>query len=438
MYLRTPKRYQPKRRRRHLNLISRRTITLLLVIGVLAALGWFVWMNQDMVRRDIAPAIVDQIEGGISSAKTKVAPPPTPTATPDIEEARAGCINGFRQGNLDQAVEQCLILGQNNPNDSELHFEIAYMLVINWRLQDALEFSAMTVNANPEAPHGWAIQAMALDWNGDPAAALAPALHAKSLDETFGFTDAVLGEIYHDLAQDELANTYLERAVALLEASRTNVANRMLAYTFRVQGKIFSDLGDYTSAVDYYQRAIELAPSDTYWAVELAMNYRSLQQPDNAVQVLTTAAEQNPQDPSILFEMGRTYMNNGNPERAYEYLRRCLEASPDYVPCLSWLGGLQYLDGDYVTAISNLERAIELGSTDPDDFLQIGHAYIAQGRCDLATSYLQQGYNIALERQLTNKQAQFLTHAQSCNLTLYSTSPATATPAPTIEATPQP
>ncbi|HEX3052366.1 MAG TPA: hypothetical protein VHP83_17020 [Aggregatilineaceae bacterium] len=76
MYLRTPKRYQPKRRRRHLNLISRRTITLLLVIGVLAALGWFVWMNQDVVRRDIAPAIADRIEGGISSAKTKVAPPP--------------------------------------------------------------------------------------------------------------------------------------------------------------------------------------------------------------------------------------------------------------------------------------------------------------------------------------------------------------------------
>jgi len=150
--------------------------------------------------------------------------------------------------------------------------------------------------------------------------------------------------------------------------------------------------------------------------VELAINYLALGENETAINVLASALENNPTDPTVLFELARAHIRNGNRERAYEYYQRCLEADPDNVPCLSWLGGLQLSDSNYVLAITNLERAIELGSTDPDDFLELGRAHAAQGRCDLGIPYLQQGYQLVTQNENYEKQSSFANALQTCGV----------------------
>ena len=49
MYLRTPKRYQP-RRRRQLRLFSGRKLLGLAAIALVGYLGWLIWQNRDRVR----------------------------------------------------------------------------------------------------------------------------------------------------------------------------------------------------------------------------------------------------------------------------------------------------------------------------------------------------------------------------------------------------
>ena len=186
--------------------------------------------------------------------------------------------------------------------------------------------------------------------------------------------------------------------------------------TFRNLGLLYSNQGRWQDAIQPYLAALQNAPNQPYIAVELANNYVALGEIDEAIEVLVATLERNPRDTSVLFSLGNAHTRNGNIERAYEYYRRCLDVDAENVPCLSYLGGLQWSDGDFVTAAVNLERAISLGSTNPDDYYQLGHSQAALGRCDLALPYLQQGYQLVLERDDARRQASFVNALQSCGV----------------------
>ena len=420
MYLRTPKRYRTGRRR----LFSWRKLLMLLAIPALAYGGWLIWLHQQALR----DAVLPQIESVAQQVQTQVAPPVEPTATPDLLVAETSCENAYRAGDLEGAIKACKVLAEVKPNDVDLHYRVAHLLVITSsfgrneeRMQEALQFAEKTINADPEAPHGWAIRAMALDWHGDYGLALASALHARALDSTFAPAYTFLGEIYQDLGQYEIAMGYLEQA---LDLDTRGIA---VADTFRTQGLWYSNQGRWAEAIQPYQAALQNAPTHTYIAIELANNYIALGQVTKAIEVLSQAWDRNPADPMVLFTLANAYRRNGNIERAYEFYQRCLDVDPDNVPCLSYLGGLQWGDGDFVTAITNLERAIELGSEDPDDYYQLGHSHAALGRCDLALPYLQQGYQMVVESGDERRKQYFENALRSCGV---GTGPPQLTPTP--------
>jgi tetratricopeptide (TPR) repeat protein len=410
MYLRTPKRYRPGRKR-HLRLFSGRALARLLLVVALAGMGWLIWEQRERVRTSVLP----ELEGLAEAVQTQVAPAPTPTATPDLVSAEVECLNAYRQGDLEKAITHCMVLAEANPNDVALHYQIAHTLIITSnfgldtdRLSQALAFAEKTINANPFAPDGWAIRARALDWKGAYGEALASAMHARALDDTYAPTYAFLGEIYVELGRYDVAQTYLEQALAL------DTAGIAVADSFRNLGLMYSNQGRWQEALQPYQAALQNAPNQPYIAVELANNHVALGEMEQAIAVLAAALERNPRDTSVLFSLGSAHTRSGNMERAYEYFRRCLDLDSENVLCLSYLGGLQWVDGDFVTAIVNLERAIALGSRDPDDFYQLGHSHASLGRCDLAVPYLQQGYQLVLEREDARRQGLFANALQSC------------------------
>lgn len=430
MYLRTPKRYRARQRRRHLRLISGRTIILLLLIVGLGAAGWYVWHHQQGVR----DAVLPEIEGMVEGVQTQVAPKSTPTSTPNLAAAESTCLNAERTGNLSQAIEQCSILAKNTPNDVMLHYRVTHLLIVtsnfgqdSAQMQQALEFAERTINADPEAPHGWAIRAMALDWNGDTRRALASALHARTLDDTFAPTYAVLGGIYQDLGQLDVAQGYLNQA---LEVDTSGLA---VADTFRNLGSLYNLQGLRQEAIRHYETALQQAPQYSYIAVELAIVYMGVNEVDTAIGVLQDALERNPGDPDVLWTLGAAYLRNGMRERAYEYFGRCLDNDRDNVPCLSWLGGLYFFDGDYVNAISNLERAIVLGSDDPNDYYQLGRSLSSLGRCAEAVPFLQQGYDLVTANEQFDKQANFTNALQDCGVSIPALSSEQSTAEPSAE-----
>jgi tetratricopeptide (TPR) repeat protein len=386
------------------------------------------WIHQEQVRSSVIP----HIEAVRDTVQTQVAPMPTPTATPDLLSAQAGCANASQQGQTEVAIEECKVLAEGHPNDVSLYYRLTYMLVTTSsfgrdtaRLDEAMAYAEKTINADPEKPQGWAIRAMVLDWSGDPEQALASALHAKALDDQFAPTYAFLGEIYHDLGQSDVGLSFLDQALKL------DTSGIAVAYIFRTEGLIYSSQGNYEDAIQPYQAALQNAPNEGYIAVELANNYSAMNQIDRAIQVLASVLERNPTDTMALWAMAGAYWRSGNAPKAAEYYQRCLEVDPNNVACLSWLGGLQFTDGDYATAIVNLQQAVALGSEDPTDYFQLGQSQAALGRCDLAVPYLQQGYQIAVNKGDDQAQESLMSVLQSCDVSV----PA---PAPTVEPTTSP
>ena len=85
------------------------------------------------------------------------------------------------------------------------------------------------------------------------------------------------------------------------------------------------------------------------------------------------------------------------------------------MPCLSWLGGLQLSDSNYVLAITNLERAIELGSTDPDDFLELGARTRRKGAATWASPTCSKGTS-QTQNENYEKQSSFANALQTCGV----------------------
>ncbi len=391
MYLRTPKRYRPGRRRQ-LRLFSARSVLMLVVIGALAYGGAVIWVNQQQVRDRVLPELEDIAE----AVQTQVAPRPTPTPTPDIITAQTRCNNARAVGTLDKIITDCRELAESQPNDVSLQFEMAHLMVLASNfgrdaqmMDDAMVFAERTINANPEAPHGWAIRALVLDWQSEEGKALASALHAQALDDEFAPTYAFLGSIYFDLGKTDLAQTYLRRAREL------DSGGLVIADTFRIEGWIYENQADYEAAQRAYRTALDYAPNQTYLSAALASVYLRLNQPDRAFDELERALERNPEDPLVLFSLGRAYVNTGNPQRGEEYYRRCLDYDANNALCLSYLGGLQHSVGDYASATNTLERALQLGSDDLWDYYQLGHSYAALGQCPQGLNYLREGYRKA-------------------------------------------
>ena len=413
MYLRTPKRYRTPRRR--LRLFSGRTVLFLVLIPLLGWVGYQIWMHRDTVYDNVTPRINEVAE----TLQTQIAPEPTSSPTPNMASLQSACSSAEQSGNLEDAIVECTELAESSPNDVELYYKVAHLLVITsnlgadtQRLQQALAFAERTINAAPEKPHGWAIRAMAYDWMGEYELALASALHAWSLDADYGPTYSFLGEIYHDLGRNDLANDYLEQSLDL------DTASVAVAHTFRNQGLILSNQGYYADAIQPYQAALQNAPGYTYIAIELANNYIALGELEKAIQVLTSVLDRNPRDPAVLFSLGWAHARNGNSDRSFEYYNRCLDADPSNIDCLSFLGGWYYNEGDLNSAVDNLERAIALGSDNEDDYLELGLSLAALGFCEDAIPYLRMGYQIAVEAENYDKQARFINQLQSCDVTV--------------------
>ena len=86
MYLRTPKRYQPGHRRRHM--FSMRWLWLWILTRVIVIAGWLVYQQRDQLgppMREFVANAVDNASGGIA---TIVAPTPLPTTDPGEQIVR--------------------------------------------------------------------------------------------------------------------------------------------------------------------------------------------------------------------------------------------------------------------------------------------------------------------------------------------------------------
>lgn len=445
LQLKTPKKYQPKGRRRHL-FRSWRWLRNLILIGILVAGGYWIINNRELFRNAVGNVASQAGErvGEIQISR------PTPTPTPNVTGALAEAVSAYSLGDFDRAIDNYRVVISGNPNDVDSHYRLAYLLVITSslgadeaKMQEALEVSEKTINANPEDPHGWAVRAMVLNWLDRPGEAIAYANVALELNPDFVEAKAYLAEAYQRSALNNprLVETSQSIAVATIDEAiedlrRMGAASpETIAQVFRAKGWISEYQLDRDTAIEYYERALEAAPNLGYIALELALSYYANNQTEDGIALLKSALESNPRDTAILFRLGALYTNVGNGEEAQQSFQRCIEIDPDNYQCLSWLGGLRYASQSYAQAIPLLENAISNGSKDPIDWLQLGRSHFYLLRCDLAIPVLNEGYVMTADDPTT--QDKFADTLKDCGAALPQIVPTMTPEVIPVEITPE-
>jgi tetratricopeptide (TPR) repeat protein len=402
MQLRVPKRYQSKARRRR-GFLKRRS-TWLFLFAVLASVAAYFILRNPVPFRAGATNFANNVGNEISQTRSEMFPD-APTATPDVRQDIVECENAYMLGDLNTVMEACQRALVGRPNDVELHHREAYTLVITSslgqntdRINEAIEIADLTILANPLAPEGYAVKAMALDWGRRHAEALPYALRALEIDPNHTMAKAHLGNIYRNLGRPELARPLLQEA--LEDVQNGSVTPETRAQAYRNYGRFLASSADadFDAALEAMQVARQAMPSHTYIAIEMSDIYLAQGQPNQQLEILENALQANPLDISLLSRLGDVYYNQGLTTPATDMYTRCLDRDPNFVNCLSPLGRIQYLTNrNYEIALGHFENAIENGSTNPYDWYLLGRSHYNLQQCQFAGDPLRRGYELLQE-----------------------------------------
>ncbi|MEL6271170.1 MAG: hypothetical protein AAFR22_15280, partial [Chloroflexota bacterium] len=211
MYLKTPKRYSVKRRKRYL--FSFRRMLLQLLALVLIAGGIYVYREREQFAPVVGSQAEDLLAQGGEMISTMTAPTPLPTENPVNVVNRADA--NWLGGRVEDAIDDYEVATGMLPNDVGTHYRYALSLIIDGRYSDALEAAEDAVTADPYASDAWAVMALAQVRSGDPGGAIASGLHALELNENNPRAYAFLSEAYFELELYQRAQDAAATAVEL-------------------------------------------------------------------------------------------------------------------------------------------------------------------------------------------------------------------------------
>jgi tetratricopeptide (TPR) repeat protein len=406
MYLNTPKRYSERRRKRFL--ISWKFLWLYLLAPIVVIIASGVWAYRDTISA--------QVGNYVSNMQIGV---PQPTATPIIpaDDLRVQ-INDFRRtGQIDDALIALGSLGDAEPNELSVFVTQAWMTLLRGtnderRFAAAIAASEKAINANPEAPDGWFMMAMALDRAQRFQEALPYALRAQEIDPQHPMGLAVLAEITYDLGDAERAEVLVDQAIEAAQAAQP-VNTLALSYAYYVQGFIYSDFAE--SAIEQFEASWQVAQADPmlplgFIAQEMWAYYViTRQDAGTMIDRLTLAADRDKDDPRNYYWIGRAHLSLSELEQAKTNLERCRAIDPDELRCLRWLGTIFYRQENYVKAIEVAERAIELGSTDAGAYIVAARSHLDFNRnCSAAVPLAYRGLELTEDTALIDQLGRIL------------------------------
>ena len=378
MQIRTPKKYQGVQRR---SIIGCRRLLFYLLMLTLIAAGIAIALNRATLAPIVQNALYDFIGQLEDTAATMAVPAPTPTADPRNSLIEANSY--WLAGALDEATNLYMDIAASTPHSVEVHRRIALGLINGSRYDEAVEYSARAVNADPFDADAWAIYAWALDWKKRATEALAKARHALELDPANSRANAYLAEIYSSLGQAERAELLLQD---LLDAQPES------AEGIRARGLLKWNRNDFAGALEDFKLAYSLAQNMSYIAIDIAIIEKDLGNYEGAQEFLQQVVDADPYNPHALFRLGEIAVSfEGNPARALRHLQDCVDLNPRYIHCHFMLGRAQERLGSIEDAAASFALAIELGSENPQHYYWAGYSQILLGNCARAMAFLEPG-----------------------------------------------
>lgn len=154
--------------------------------------------------------------------------------------------------------------------------------------------------------------------------------------------NALMGVVYMEIAMDQEAVKYLEKAVEILPydyQSRNNL------------GIVYGRLDEPEKALMEFGTAIQLRPDDDTIKINLSVFYQRQKEYKKAEEVLKHLLSRNPQNANLYFRLGLVYKDAGQYDAAVSEFLKSIELVPDIINPYIELGNT------YATGMKDLEKA---------------------------------------------------------------------------------
>jgi tetratricopeptide (TPR) repeat protein len=154
--------------------------------------------------------------------------------------------------------------------------------------------------------------------------------------------NALMGVVYMEIAMDQEAVKYLEKAVEILPydyQSRNNL------------GIVYGRLDQPEKASEEFATAMSLRPDDDTIKINLSVFYQRQKEYKKAEEVLKHLLSRNPQNANLYFRLGLVYKDAGQYDAAVSEFLKSIELAPDIINPYIELGNT------YATGMKDLEKA---------------------------------------------------------------------------------
>jgi type IV pilus assembly protein PilF len=153
-------------------------------------------------------------------------------------------------------------------------------------------------------------------------------------------------------------------------------------YTHFAIGIFYFNKKNYDLAIKSYERCLELKPEFASVRNNIGLAYLKKGEYDTAIQNFKKLTDNyvyaTPHFP--LTNMGQAYYYKNDLDLAEKYLKEALDIDPQFVIAIHWLGRTQLALKKPTEAIQNLEKAIQLNSSVPEIYFDLGKAYQSIGK----------------------------------------------------------
>lgn len=323
---------------------------------------------------------------------------PTPSG---VEYAQRGDL-AYQQGNLDEAVANFRAAARGVPNDVNILYELARVLVYRSYgdvrnlpdIDEAVKIGEQAVSIAENNSRAHTIYCFALVRAGQTSEAVRSCLRALDLDPGNADAHAYLSMAYYDLGRTSSALEQAEQAVRLNPSSID--ANIAVARALTFQGS-------FNAALQYYEKAANINPNlELPWFEfgGFAYNLGNRFNGDEAryriaISAYNTVLKKNPNSVKAYTRLCQTYLAKGEPRDARLYCEKATEIDPAYAPAWRWLGEVSHKSRNYESAVeqlkrcSDLQQGIPVENRDATCWWLRGVGYFVLGDCDTARPILE-------------------------------------------------
>jgi tetratricopeptide (TPR) repeat protein len=269
-------------------------------------------------------------------------------------------------GQLDQAVASCQSALAINPDDVEVHYELAEIYHYQGKLEEAIAAYRRVIQLNPDLVIAHHNLGEALTKLGQLDEAITSYRRAIELNPDFSWSHNNLGDALKALEKWEDAVDYYRRAIEL---------NPDFSGSYCNLGDVLSQQHQWEEALAAFRRALELNSNNFGSYYNLGVALEQQQQWEEAGHAYRCAVESNPNFASYQ-RLGQSLVKQGHLDEAIAAYQKAILLNPNDSKIHHLLGDAlqQRTQLDMARSISSYRHAIELN---PDDlqtyrnFLQI-------------------------------------------------------------------